>query len=133
MSDAGIDAVLTVDLPLEERSELLTALKSRGVTMVPLIAPNTPLDRVRASEEGLGDSFLYAITVKGTTGARAELPDDLMARLDELRRVARLPVAAGFGISTRAQASAVSRHADGFVVGSALVKRVSEGRAPCLD
>lgn len=133
VSDAGIDAVLTVDLPLEERSELLTALKSRGVTMVPLIAPNTPLDRVRASEEGLGDSFLYAITVKGTTGARAELPDDLMARLDELRRVARLPVAAGFGISTRAQASAVSRHADGFVVGSALVKRVSEGRAPCLD
>ena len=124
--DAGVDAALVVDLPLEEREELLAELRPRGVGYVPLIAPNTPLDRVAASAENVGDSFLYVITVKGTTGARTELPSDLAERLEAIRRVSPLPVAAGFGISTRAQAEVVSRHADGYIVGSALVKRLGE-------
>ena len=74
---AGVDAVLIVDLPLEEREELLSELRPRGIGYVPLIAPNTPIDRVVASAEGVGDSFLYVITVKGPTGARTELPADL--------------------------------------------------------
>ena len=131
-ADAGIDAVLAVDLPLEERDELLSVLSPRGIGYVPLIAPNTPIDRVKESETGVGDSFLYVITVKGTTGARTELPPDLTSRLDAIRAVAQIPVAAGFGISTKAQAEEVSRHADGFIVGSALVKCLGEGRKPCL-
>lgn len=123
-ADAGIDAVLSVDLPLEERDELLDVLRPHGLTVVPLIAPNTPLERVVASAAGLDDTFLYVITVKGTTGARTELPADLTARLDAIRAAVKIPIAAGFGISTRAQAGVVSRHADGFVVGSALVKRL---------
>ena len=123
-ADAGIDAVLSVDLPLEEREELLCVLRPRDIGYVPLIAPNTPMERVRASAEGVGDSFLYVITVKGTTGARTELPPDLSARLEAIRAVSPIPVAAGFGISTRAQAEEVSRHADGYIVGSALVKRL---------
>ena len=129
---AGIDAVLVVDLPLEEREELLGHLRPRGIGFVPLIAPNTPIERVRESARGIGDSFLYVITVKGTTGARAELPPDLAGRLDAIRAAVQIPVAAGFGISTRAQAEEVARHADGFIVGSALVKCVAEGRPPCL-
>ena len=123
-ADVGIDAVLSVDLPLEERDELLDVLRPHGLTVVPLIAPNTPLERVVASAAGLDDTFLYIITVKGTTGARTELPADLTARLDAIRAAVKIPIAAGFGISTRAQAEVVSRHADGFVVGSALVKRL---------
>lgn len=123
-ADAGIDAVLSVDLPLEERDELLDVLRPHGLTVVPLIAPNTPLERVVASAAGLDDTFLYVITVKGTTGARTELPADLTARLDAIRAAVKIPIAAGFGISTRAQAEVVSHHADGFVVGSALVKRL---------
>lgn len=123
-ADAGIDAVLSVDLPLEERDELLDVLRPHGLTVVPLIAPNTPLERVVASAAGLDDTFLYVITVKGTTGVRTELPANLTARLDAIRAAVKIPIAAGFGISTRAQAEVVSRHADGFVVGSALVKRL---------
>lgn len=123
-ADAGIDAVLSVDLPLEERDELLDVLRPHGLTVVPLIAPNTPLERVVASAAGLDETFLYVITVKGTTGVRTELPADLTARLDAIRAAVKIPIAAGFGISTRAQAEVVSRHADGFVVGSALVKRL---------
>ena len=123
-AEADIDAVLSVDLPLEERDELLDVLKPYGITYVPLIAPNTPIERVIASAEGLKNSFLYIITVKGITGARAELPANLTARLDAIRDAVKLPIAAGFGISTKAQAEVVSAHADGFVVGSALVKRL---------
>ena len=128
-AEADIDAVLAVDLPLEERDELLDVLKPYGITYVPLIAPNTPIERVKESAEGLENSFLYIITVKGITGARAELPPDLTARLDAIRAAVRLPIAAGFGISTQAQADVISQHADGFVVGSALVKRLgAEGQ-----
>ena len=127
--DADIDAVLSVDLPLEERDELLKVIKPYGITYVPLIAPNTPMSRVVESAEGLEDSFLYIITVKGITGARAELPADLTAHLDAIRKAVKLPIAAGFGISTKAQADTVCAHADGFVVGSALVKRLgTEGK-----
>lgn len=125
-SKADIDAVLSVDLPLEEREELLTVLRPYGISYVPLIAPNTPIERVVESAKGLDDTFLYVITVKGITGERKELPADLAERLDGIRNAVSLPIAAGFGISTQAQAEMVSRHADGFIVGSALVKRLGE-------
>ena len=125
-ADAGVDAVLSVDLPLEEREELLEVLRPKDIGYVPLIAPNTPIERVKASAEGVGDSFLYVITVKGTTGARTELPPDLTSRLEAILAVSPIPVAAGFGISTKAQADVVSQHADGYIVGSALVKRLGE-------
>ena len=125
-ADAGIDAVLAVDLPLEEREELLAVLRPHGVGYVPLIAPNTPIERVVESAEGMDDSFLYVITVKGTTGERRELPPELTERLDAIRAAVSVPIAAGFGISTREQADLISRHADGFIVGSALVKRLGE-------
>ena len=125
-SKTDIDAVLSVDLPLEEREELLTVLRPYGISYVPLIAPNTPIERVVESAKGLDDTFLYVITVKGITGERKELPADLAERLDGIRNAVSLPIAAGFGISTQAQAEMVSRHADGFIVGSALVKRLGE-------
>ena len=122
-ADAGIDAVLAVDLPLEEREELLAVLRPRGISYVPLIAPNTPMERVKESAQGLDNTFLYVITVKGITGARKELPSDLASRLDAIRAAVELPIAAGFGISTKEQAEEVCRHADGYIIGSALVKR----------
>ena len=122
-ADAGIDAVLAVDPPLEEREELLAVLRPRGISYVPLIAPNTPMERVKESAKGLDNTFLYVITVKGITGARKELPSDLASRLDAIRAAVELPIAAGFGISTKEQAEEVCRHADGYIIGSALVKR----------
>ena len=122
-ADAGIDAVLAVDLPLEEREELLAVLRPRGISYVPLIAPNTPMERVKESAQGLDNTFLYVITVKGITGARKELPPDLASRRGAIRAAVELPIAAGFGISTKEQAEEVCRHADGYIIGSALVKR----------
>lgn len=119
----GVDAVLVVDLPLEERGELLDVLRPVGLTLVPLVAPTTGPERVRAIAEGLEDSFLYAVTVKGTTGQRASLPPELASRLTEIKRLVSLPVVAGFGIRTPEEGAAVASHCDGFVIGSALVER----------
>ena len=119
----GVDAVLVVDLPLEERGELLDVLRPAGLTLVPLVAPTTGPARVHAIAEGLEDSFLYAVTVKGTTGQRASLPPELASRLTEIKRLVSLPVVAGFGIRTPEEGAAVASHCDGFVIGSALVER----------
>ncbi len=119
----GVDAALVVDLPLEERDELLDALRPAGLTFVPLIAPTTGPDRIRASAKGVEDSFLYAVTVKGTTGQRAALPPELASRLTEIKRLVDMPVVAGFGIRTPEEGAQVAAHCDGFVIGSALVER----------
>ena len=122
---AGVDAVLAVDLPLEEREELLAVLKPHGLTMVPLIAPNTPIERVIESAAGVEDSFLYVITVKGVTGVRGELPPELTGHLDAIRAAVKTPIVAGFGIASREQGTAlVKGHADGYVIGSAIVKQL---------
>ena len=122
---AGVDAVLAVDLPLEERDELLSVLKPHGLTMVPLIAPNTPIARVVESAAGVEDSFLYVITVKGVTGVRGELPPELTGHLDAIRSAVKVPIVAGFGIASREQGTAlVKGHADGYVIGSAIVRKL---------
>ena len=122
---AGVDAVLAVDLPLEERDELLSVLKPHGLTMVPLIAPNTPVARVVESAAGVEDSFLYVITVKGVTGVRGELPPELTGHLDAIRSAVNVPIVAGFGIASREQGTAlVKGHADGYVIGSAIVRKL---------
>ena len=120
---AGVDAVLVVDVPLEERGELLEVLRPQGLTLVPLISPTTGEDRIRASAEGMEDSFLYAVTVKGVTGQRAHLPPELAARLEEIKSLTSVPVVAGFGIRTPEEGAKVAAHCDGFVIGSALVER----------
>ena len=125
---AGVDAVLAVDLPLEERDELLSVLKPHGLTMVPLIAPNTPVARVVESAAGVEDSFLYVITVKGVTGVRGELPPELTGHLDAIRAAVKVPIVAGFGIASREQGTAlVKGHADGYVIGSAIVRKLGSG------
>ena len=125
---AGVDAVLAVDLPLEERDELLSVLKPHGLTMVPLIAPNTPVARVVESATGVEDSFLYVITVKGVTGVRGELPPELTGHLDAIRAAVKVPIVAGYGIASREQGTAlVKGHADGYVIGSAIVRKLGSG------
>lgn len=119
----GADAVLVVDLPLEERAELLDVLRPAGLTLVPLVAPTTGPERVRASAKGLEDSFLYAVTVKGTTGGRTGLPPELACRLGAIKSLVDIPVVAGFGIRTPEEGAAVAAQCDGFVIGSALVER----------
>ena len=121
--EPAYDAVLAVDLPLEERDELLDVLRPHGLTLVPLISPTTGPERIAATAKGMEDSFLYAVTVKGVTGQRDSLPPELASRLEEIRNITSVPVVAGFGIRTPEDGAKIARHCDGFVIGSALVER----------
>lgn len=127
---AGADAVLAVDVPFEDRDELLSALRPHGLTLVPLIAPTTDIDRVKQIAAGMEDSFLYAVTVKGTTGVRNKLPPDLSARLAAVKAAVDVPVCAGFGVSTHAQAEMISQAADGYIIGSALMRVLADSADP---
>jgi tryptophan synthase alpha chain len=122
---AGIDAVLTVDLPIDEIAELATPLAAKGVSVVPLIAPTSTPERI-ARLGALAAPFVYYITLTGVTGSRTAAPVD-PARLAAIRSAAKAPVAVGFGIKTPADAARFSAIADGVVVGTAIVDRVGQG------
>lgn len=121
----GVDAVLTVDLPIDELAELAQPLAARGVAVVPLIAPTSTPDRI-ARLGAFAPPFVYYISLTGVTGVRAAAPVD-PSRLAQIRDAARAPVAVGFGIRTPADAARFSAIADGVVVGTALVDQVAAG------
>jgi tryptophan synthase alpha chain len=122
---AGIDAVLTVDLPIDELAELATPLAARGIGVIPLVAPTSTPDRI-ARLGAFAAPFVYYISLTGVTGVRAAAPVD-PARLGRIREASSAPVAVGFGIRTPADARPFAAIADGVVVGSALVDRVAAG------
>lgn len=116
-----VDGILAVDLPLEERAELEQALAGSTIEIIPLISPATGPERVKAICRGC-DGFVYYITVRGVTGVRHALPEDLKEKLVNLKSIVSLPVAAGFGIAGAAMAAEAAKFADAIVIGSALVK-----------
>jgi tryptophan synthase alpha chain len=131
---AGADGVLVTDLPPEEGKGLAARLRRTGIDPVYLVAPTSTDDRVRRAA-ALSRGFVYLVSRAGVTGVRASLPEDLAPLVERVRRrVPRLPVAIGFGLSTPEQVAAAGRLADGAVVGSAIVSRMEEalreGRDP---
>ena len=117
---AGMVGAILPDLPLEEAAPVRDALAARGIDLVPLVAPTTSPERA-ARIAATARGFLYYVSVTGVTGARAALPADLAEKLSALRKISAAPVAVGFGISKPEQAAALRAHADGVVVGSAIV------------
>ena len=123
-AEVGVDGFIVPDLPLEEADSLADAAAAKGLSLVLLAAPTTPPDRLKAIGQRTR-GFLYFVSITGVTGARTALPADLPARLDAVRAASQAPVAVGFGISAPGQARALAEHADGVVVGSALVAEIA--------
>jgi tryptophan synthase alpha chain len=121
----GVDAVLTVDLPIDELAELANPLAGHGVGVIPLVAPTSTPERI-ARVAAFAPPFVYYISLTGVTGSRAAAPVD-PARIELIRSAAKAPVAVGFGIRTPADAARFAAIADGVVVGTALVDRVAAG------
>ncbi len=125
-ASAGAAGLIVPDLPHDETRELRTACEATGLALIPLVAPSTSDERLRAiGADARG--FVYTVSVAGTTGEREELPADLTETVERVRSAADLPVAVGFGISTSAQARAVGDTADGVIVGSRVVRAAGEG------
>jgi tryptophan synthase alpha chain len=135
-ASAGVDAVLTVDLPLEELAELSLPLAAREVGVVPLVAPTSTPDRIARVAE-FDAAFVYYVSMTGVTGAAFQGASGGAERVAAIRSASGgAPVAVGFGIKTGADAHEVAAYADGVVVGSAVVRRIADaadGAAACTS
>ena len=124
---AGVDGVLLTDLPVEEAGEYLHAMQRHDLAPVFLAAPTSPDDRLKriaAASRG----FVYAVSRTGVTGARQQLAGDAQKLVRRLRRVTKLPIAVGFGISNAEQFAEVGQFADAVVVGSAIVETIEQNQ-----
>ncbi len=122
----GVDGILPVDLPLEERMELLEIARKHTLHLVPLISPLTPPERIKTITEGM-TGFVYYINVAGVTGARKGLPANYPDLVRRVKEITSLPVASGFGIANAETAEEAARYADGIITGSGFVKALADG------
>lgn len=123
--DSGFDGLIVPDLAFEEAPQLAKCAGDAGLRLSMLVAPTTPPER-QARIARVAGGFLYYVSVQGTTGQRKSLPSDLKEHVLQVRGAAGLPVLVGFGISTPAHVREVCSYADGAIVGSAIVKRITE-------
>jgi tryptophan synthase alpha chain len=125
-AQAGVSGFIVPDLPYEESGDLKSALEREGLALVQMVTPVTPEPRLKMLC-GAAQGFVYAVTMTGTTGKSAEIPDGVLDYMDRVKRCSAVPVCAGFGIRSRAQVTRFAKHVDGVVIGSALVETLERG------
>jgi tryptophan synthase alpha chain len=124
-AEAGVDGVLTVDMPPEEAEPLGHLLRAKGIDPIFLLAPTTDDARIRRITE-TASGFVYYVSLKGVTGAARLDLGAVRERLAKVRSLTTLPVGVGFGVRDAATAAALGEVADAVVVGSAIVSRMAE-------
>ncbi len=123
-AEAGVDGLILPDLPPEERGLVAHEAADAGLDLIHLIAPNTPDERIEAIDR-ITTGFVYAVSITGLTGTGLGERDAVAAYLERARRLVRNnPLLVGFGIRTHEDAVRLTRHTDGFIVGSALITLV---------
>lgn len=126
---AGVDGILITDVIDEEAREIADILRSENLDLISLIAPTTSDERI-ARISSVSSGFIYAVSRAGVTGARSESSSDAEKLVLRARNFSDLPIAVGFGISTRNQVEEVWRYADAAVVGSAIVAEIEGSERP---
>jgi len=126
---AGVSGFIVPDLPLDESSELRSALDESQLALVQMVTPVTGPQRLAQLCAG-SHGFVYAITMTGTTDRNVAMPAAVLDYLDRVRAASPLPVCAGFGIRSREQVERLRAHVDGVVVGSALVEVLERSEDP---
>lgn len=131
-AEAGADGVLVTDLPVEEAGEYLPDMKSRGLDTVFLAAP-TSTDKRLAQIAKVSSGFIYAVSRMGVTGTQKSISTDAQDLVKRIRKHTKLPIAAGFGVSSPEQLTQMGRFADAVVVGSAVMELVERNPAKAPD
>jgi tryptophan synthase alpha chain len=123
-AEAGVDGILTVDLPPEEAADFIAAMKAVDIDSIFLLAPTSDESRMR-KVCAVASGFLYYVSFKGVTGANHLDVSSVSSKLNELRKYTELPVGVGFGIRDGESAAQVARIADAVIVGSVLVSQLA--------
>ncbi len=124
---AGVDGVILVDCPPEERDDLGDAMNATGLDGICLVAPTTTRERVEYIAS-IASGFIYYVSVKGITGSGQLDAHELRDPIEQIRAFSDLPVAVGFGIKNAEMAVAVAAYSDAVVMGSALVEALSKAK-----
>lgn len=124
-SAAGVDGVLTVDLPPEEAVEFNRLMREANLDVIYLLAPTTEEERVKQICDA-GSGYVYYVSVKGVTGSASLNVAEVAEKVEMIRRHTDLPIGVGFGIRDDETARAISEVADGVIVGSVLVNKIAE-------
>lgn len=123
LGSAGVDGVLATDLVPEEADEFRAAMQAAAIDLVFLVAPTSTDERIRLVAES-SSGFVYAVSRTGVTGVSQSLSEAAASLVHRVKRFTNLPVAVGFGISTREQVAEVWQHADAAVIGSRIVAEI---------
>ncbi|MDX1455943.1 MAG: tryptophan synthase subunit alpha [Marinobacter sp.] len=127
-AEAGIDGVLTVDLPPEEADDVAPLFSARNLDPIFLLAPTTTDERIRAISQH-SSGYVYYVSFKGVTGAARINVDEVAGKVQHIHELTSLPVGVGFGIRDAETAAAVGRVSDGVIVGSVLVDTIAKNQA----
>ena len=123
--EAGVDGMLTLDLPPEEAADVAAACKAHGVRTVFIVAPTTPESRLPVIARA-ATGFIYYVSREGVTGVRDAVAANVPEAVARIKAHTSLPVVVGFGIARREHVATIAACADGVVVGSALVNTIRE-------
>ena len=115
----------------EESEEFRTALDKHGIGLIQLVTPATPDNRLEVLCKA-SQGFVYAVTITGITGSANFLPQQVADYLDKVRGITALPVCAGFGVRKSEQVKMLSKHANGLIIGSALVEALEKNHDPAV-
>jgi tryptophan synthase alpha chain len=124
-SEAGVDGVLTVDMPPEEAEDLVAQLRKHDLDSIFLLSPTTPDSRLKRVCD-IATGYIYYVSLKGVTGAANLDTAEVARRVAHIQSFTSIPVAVGFGIRDAESAAAISETADAIVVGSVLVSLIGE-------
>jgi tryptophan synthase alpha chain len=130
---AGIDGFIVPDLPPDEGSEAEAIMKKHGLDLVYLVAPASASEERLKFIAGRAQGFIYVVSLKGVTGARAVISNDLDKFISRVRKVTDKPLCVGFGISTPEQAQRVAGLADGIIIGSRILDIIEKSKRPAAD
>ena len=130
-AEAGVSGLIVPDLPLEESTMVKDEFSKHDLALVQLVSLTSPQERIERIAKA-SEGFLYAVTVTGITGARAEFAANVGEHLAKLKEVSPVPVMAGFGISTPEQVREMGKLADGVIVGSRIVDALHDGDYGCI-
>ncbi|MDO8580837.1 MAG: tryptophan synthase subunit alpha [Candidatus Omnitrophota bacterium] len=124
---SGVDGLIVPDLPPEEATGLIPAARRNGLSTIFFLAPTTTRERMKTIVAA-SSGFVYYVSLTGVTGARQQIPSSFRQQVKVAKRLTKLPICVGFGVSTPAQVKAVAEIADGVIVGSAIVKEIQKNK-----
>jgi len=126
-AESGVDGVIIPDLIPDEAHDFMNVTRLHNIDTIFLLAPTSTLERIRKVVKA-STGFIYYVSITGITGATLSVGDTMKDTLTLIRSNTRKPVAVGFGISNPEEATEISKLADGVIIGSAIVRRIAEGK-----